>query len=81
MTDLTIAQIAGKLTEAEREIVLGPPDATMPVSAAMKLSLELRLLRPCLKDPAKPADIDNLTMGWTPLGLAVRAYLTENADG
>jgi hypothetical protein len=73
MTD--VAKIAAGLRPTEVTALLGPADADMPASVSMKLSLELRLMRPCKKDANKPADLDNLTMCWTDLGLAVRAYL------
>jgi len=74
-------KIAAGLSEAQRNAMLGEADADMPGHVAMKLSLELRLTRPCLKDASKPADIDNLTMCFSPLGLAVRAILEKkNAD-
>ena len=48
MTD-EIEAIAAKLSEDARTAMMGAADADMPASVAMKLSLELRLLRPCLK--------------------------------
>jgi hypothetical protein len=74
---MDVEKIAEGLRPDERAAMLGDADADMPASVAMKLSLQLRLIGPAKKDDSIPAGLDNLTMAFTPLGLAVRAYLME----
>lgn len=74
----TPEQIAASLTKAQREALVGDPNADMPTNVALSF-IAMKLVRPVLKDPfAEHFGLDDICMDWSETGQQVRAILEKN---